>query len=122
MTDKLEISIMPINEDYDPSDDRWLDQVSELVNDLQQDVGKVSKEVQTEEGKKGGVEILKMILDSKDIFSAAADAFKTWISRDQKRELEISIQRGKKTLKYRVSSNRMDKDDIRNFMEMALKS
>lgn len=121
-TTEVQFKIEPINEDYDPSDDRWLDQVNELVNDLQSDVGNVHKEVQAVEGKKGGVEALILALGSAGAITAAVDMFKTWISRDQSRELEISVERGGEVQTFRVSGSRMDKDDIRNFMESAFKS
>ncbi len=121
-TTEVRFKIEPINEDYDPSDDRWLDQVNELVNDLQSDVGNVHKEVQAVEGKKGGVEALILALGSAGAITAAVDMFKTWISRDQSRELEISVERGGEVQTFRVSGSRMDKDDIRNFMESAFKS
>ncbi len=121
-TTEVQFKIEPINEDYDPSDDRWLDQVNELVNDLQSDVGNVHKEVQAVEGKKGGVEALILALGSAGAITAAVDMFKTWISRDQSRELEISVERGGEVQTFRVSGSRMDKDDIRNFMESAFKN
>ena len=119
---EVRFRIDPINQDYDPSDDRWLDQVNELVSDLQRDVGNMHKEVQAVEGKKGGVEALILALGSAGAITAAVEMFKAWISRDQSRELEISVEHGGETRTVRVSASRMDKDDIRNFMESAFKS
>ncbi len=118
-TTEVRFKIEPRNDDYDPSDDRWLDQVNELVSDLQHDVGNVHKEVQAVEGQKGGVEALILALGSAGAITAAVDMFKAWISRDQSRELEISVERGGEVQTFRVSGSRMDKDDIRNFMESA---
>ncbi|MBN2343845.1 MAG: hypothetical protein JXX29_13455 [Deltaproteobacteria bacterium] len=116
----LEFVITPVNDNYDPSDDRWLDQVTGLLNDLQAEVGDVRKEVTPQDGKKGGFEAIILALGSAGAISAAVEMFKSWISRDKRRELEISIERDGKKETYRISSNRMDKDDIRFFMEKAI--
>jgi hypothetical protein len=116
------IQIEPVNEDYDPSDERWLDQVNELVDDLERDVGKVDKVEPALKDKKGGAEALILALGSAGAITAAIDMFKAWISRDQHRELVLSIERKGETQTFRVSGNRMDKNDIRQFLESALNS
>lgn len=58
MQSNLEIIIEAHNENYDESDDRWIEQVDELILDCQKEAGEVRKEVQAVEGKKGGVEAI----------------------------------------------------------------
>ncbi len=119
MANQIEFIIQPLNEDYDPNDDRWINQVNDLLMDLQRGVGNVRKEVSPIPGKKGGLESLILSLGSGELITAAIEAFKAWINRDKNRILEISIMRDGKEEIYRVSSNRMDKADIRNFMNAA---
>jgi len=118
---EVQFQISPVNDDYDPNDDRWLDQVNELVFDLQKEVGDVRQESTAVEGKKGAVAGLILALGSAGAIKAAADMFKTWLDRDQSRELIITVKRNGKTETYKVTGNRMDKDDMRMFMEAALK-
>jgi len=119
---EIKFQISPINDDYDPNDDRWLDQVNELVYDLQKEVGDVHQESTAVEGKKGAVAALILALGSAGAIKAAVDMFKTWLDRDQSRELIITVERNGEIETFRVSGNRMDKEDMRLFMEAALKS
>ena len=121
-TAEIKFRIEPINEDYDPNDDRWLSQINQLVLDLEEGVGRVNKEANPTVGQKGALEFLSIVLGSKDLIAGAVDMFKDWISRDQKRELVISVERDDKIEKITVSGSRMDKADIRAFMESALKN
>ena len=117
---EVRFNIAPFNESYDQNDHRWLEQVNDLVCDLQHDVGNVHTEVHSVKGMKGlEVEALILALGSAGAITAAVDMFRAWISRDQSRELEISVEREGETQTFRVSGNRMDKDDIRKFMESA---
>ncbi len=54
MENNIEIIIEPHNDDYDPSDNRWLAQVNDLVSDCEREVGEVRKNVTPVEGQKGG--------------------------------------------------------------------
>lgn len=119
---EIQFQISPINDDYDPNDDRWLDQVNELVYDLQKEVGDVHQESTAVEGQKGAVAALILALGSAGAIKAAVDMFKTWLDRDQSRELIITVKRNGKTETFKVTGNRMDKEDMRSFMEAALKS
>ncbi len=119
---QVRFRIEPSNADYDPNDDRWMDQVNDLVNELQIEVGEVHKEQTAVHGMKGGMEVLELILGSVDVVSSAVDMFKAWLGRDQSRSLEISIERDGKVEKIAVSGNRIDKEDMMKFMEAAFQS
>ncbi len=119
---QVRFRIEPSNADYDPNDDRWIDQVNDLVNELQSEVGEVHKEQTAVSGMKGGMEVLELILGSVDVVSSAVDMFKAWLSRDQSRSLEITIERDGKKETISVSGNRIDKEDMMKFMEAAFQS
>ena len=119
---EIQLQISPINDDYDPNDDRWLDQVNELVYDLQKEVGDVHQESTAVQGQKGAVTAMMLALKGSGAIKGAVDMFKAWLDRDQSRELILTVKRDGKTETIKVSGNRMDKDDMRMFMEAALKS
>ncbi len=119
---QVRFRIEPSNEDYDPSDDRWIDQVNDLVSDLQSEVGEVHKEVEAVEGKKGGMEVLELILNSVDVGGHAVDMVKAWLDRDKSRVMELSIMVDGKEKKIKVSGNRVSKEDLMVFMEAAFES
>ena len=120
MQSNLEIIIEAHNENYDESDDRWIEQVDELILDCQKEAGEVRKEVQAVEGKKGGVEAIILALGSAGALTAAVDIFKAWISRDRSRSLKLKITTSEGVQEWDVSGNSMDKDVIEKFMQAAL--
>ena len=118
----VEFRLTASNSDYDPGDDRWLDQVAQLIEDLNDTADEVRKDTTPVAGRKGGeVEAIILALGSAGAISAAVEIFKAWLARDQKREIEISVQSGDDTKTVRVSANRMDTDTVTTFMEHALK-
>jgi hypothetical protein len=120
MQSKIEIIIEAHNENYDESDDRWIDQVDELIADCEREAGEVRKEVQAVEGKKGGVEAIILALGSAGALTAAVDIFKAWILRDRSRNLTLKITTPEGVQEWVVSGNAMDNDVIEKFMQTAL--
>ena len=120
MQSNIEITIEAHNENYDESDDRWIDQVDELIADCEREAGEVQKEVQAVEGKKGGVEAIILALGSAGALTAAVDIFKAWILRDRSRNLTLKITTPEGVQEWVVSGNAMDNDVIEKFMQTAL--
>ncbi len=120
MENNIEIIIEPHNDDYDPSDNRWLAQVNDLVSDCEREVGEVRKDVTPVEGQKGGVESLILTLGSAGALTAAVDIFKGWIARDRNRSLKLKITTPEGVQEWEVSGNAMDKEVIEQFMKAAL--
>ena len=120
MQSNFEIIIEAHNENYDESDDRWIDQVDELIADCEREAGEVRKEVQAVEGKKGGVEAIILALGSTGALTAAVDIFKAWILRDRSRNLKLKITTPEGVQEWVVSGNAMDNDVIEKFMQTAL--
>lgn len=76
--------------DYDPEDGRWRDQVSELINGLDSEVGDVRREYTPVDDTKGGVASVILALGTAGAFTAAAEYFRSWLGRDKSRRLELS--------------------------------
>ena len=118
MEANVKFRIEPQSDKYDHSDDRWIDQVSGLKQDVRREVGGISREVEIEEGKKGGVESIILALGSAGAITAAVDIFKAWLSRDRTRSMEVSFEVEGRETKIKVSGTTSD-EDIRKFMEKA---
>ena len=86
----FELSLAPQTSRYDPEDDRWRMQVTELLVGLQQEVGGVRRDSTASEGTKGGAEQLIVALGSAGAFTAAVEFVKAWLARDRTRSLQIS--------------------------------
>ena len=86
----LELVIEAKTDRYDPTDDRWRGQVSQLHTSLREEVGGVRRERSAVPGTKGVVETVILALGSAGAFTAAVECFRAWLRRDRTRSLEIS--------------------------------
>ena len=86
----FELSIAPQTSRYDPEDDRWRVQISQLLLGLQQEVGGVRRDSIPSAGTKGGVESIVVALGSAGAFTATVEFVRAWLGRDRSRSLEIS--------------------------------
>lgn len=86
----FELLIEPGTGRYDPDDERWRRQVSDLYRDLDRDVGDLRRERAPVPGTKGAVESIVLALGSAGAFTVALDFFRAWLARDRSRSLDIS--------------------------------
>ena len=105
--------------DYDPLDDRFVDQVQGLLQDLQREAGEVRKEVTPVPGMKGGISEFVVLLKSIGAIGAAVDVIRAWLGRDRSRSLEIKVRKGDKSVSVRLSAVDMDEERLRKFMSDA---
>ena len=120
MANKFEIQIDPISEDYDPNDDRWIEQINDLIDECQQEAGDVRMESTPEDGKKGGFEEIFLLLDSSAAIGHAFDIFKAWVLRDRTRTLKIKINDGEDVKEMELSGKGFNKEDLEKYMMMAM--
>lgn len=116
----LEVVIEAQSADYDASDERWIDQVGQLHDDLQRGAGDVRKEVVPQQGRKGGAEAVILALGSAGAITAAAEMFKAWLARDRGRGLKLTIKRGGETEEFEITGEGMHASVIEKFMNAAL--
>jgi hypothetical protein len=84
----FELVVEPRNDQYDPDDDGWRDQVATLYADLDAQVGTVPR-ARPVEGAKGAVDQLIIALGSAGVFGAAVDCLRAWLGRDRDRRIEL---------------------------------
>jgi hypothetical protein len=84
----FEVAVEPHNDQYDPDDDRWRDQVATLYTDLHAQVDTVRRGHPVE-GAKGAIDQLIIALGSAGAFSSAVDCLRTWLERDRDRRINV---------------------------------
>lgn len=115
---EAELVLEATSEKYDPMDDRWQDQVAELLSELNRGAGKVRQESETVDGKKGAVATIILALGSAGAITAAVEIVKAWLARDQTRILRF--KRNEDVLE--ISANRMSEETVREFAMKAFES
>jgi hypothetical protein len=86
--DPFKLTVNPRNDQYDPDDDRWLDQVTLLHQALDAQVDVIRRQRQVP-GAKGAVDQLIIALGSAGAIQAAVDCFRAWLARDRDRRIDI---------------------------------
>lgn len=85
------LSIEPLSGSYDESDERWLHQVVDLVDQLREEVGVVQRRHEAAPGKKGAVDTMVIALGSARAFQAAVQVFRAWLARDVSRRMRLVV-------------------------------
>jgi hypothetical protein len=96
---------------YDTDDDRWLDQVADLVGELRVETGALEVNRTTVPGTKGTIDQLILSLGSAGVFTTALDVLRIWLARDKTRSVELSyVDREGKQQRLNVTATHADKD------------
>jgi hypothetical protein len=90
MDGQVELRLEPRSGRFDPSDDRWLDQVGGLVAELRSEVGGVATHRTLEPGTKGGFDSIVVPLVSAGGLTAMIELVRSWLTRDRTRSLKVS--------------------------------
>jgi hypothetical protein len=87
----MEIELDVFSERFDPHDDRWLDQVAQLVTDLRREVGEAGRHADPSPGMKGSdFGPIVVYLSSAGAFMAVAEVLKAFINRDRGRSIRAT--------------------------------
>jgi hypothetical protein len=92
MGDNLDINLVPHSDRYDRDDDRWLDQVADLVHELRVETEAIKVSRDPVAGTKGSLDQLVLSLGSAGVFTTALDVMRIWLSRDRTRSIELKYQ------------------------------
>lgn len=82
MGGQVELRLEPLSGRFDVHDDRWLDQVSGLVDELRAEVGDVATRRTPEPGTKGGIDALLIPVVSAGGLTAVVELVRSWLTRD----------------------------------------
>lgn len=112
----MKIELEPSSERFDPLDDRWLDQVAQLMTDLRHEVGEVSRCNEPTPGMKG-VDLGAIIVNLEPIitslgpvsaFTAVAGVIKAFIARDRGRSIRAKWQENGHLREIEIRGNNVD--------------
>ena len=109
----FKLTVDPRNDQYDPDDGRWLDQVSMLYRALDASVDVVRDQRQAP-GAKGAVDQLIVALGSAGAFQAAIECFRAWLDRDRDRRIDITWDSGGVAHSVTLTGEAVDTDTIRD--------
>jgi Effector Associated Constant Component 1 len=90
MAGEVTIGLVPNSARYDVDDDRWRDQVTELMRELRSETGALSIERTPVQGTKGSIDSLVLALGSAGVFTTALDVLRAWLARDKTRSVELT--------------------------------
>jgi hypothetical protein len=112
----FEVAVEPHNEQYDPDDERWRDQVATLYTDLHADVGTVVRGNPVE-GTKGSIDQLVIALGTAGAFTAAVDCLRAWLERDRYRSVDVKWTENGAPRSVRLTGDAVDAGAIREIAE-----
>jgi hypothetical protein len=84
----FEVVVEPRNDQYDPDDEGWRDQVAALYAELNDSVDTVQRSHPVA-GAKGMVDQLIIAMGSAGVFTAAVECLRAWLGRDKDRRIEL---------------------------------
>jgi hypothetical protein len=112
------IAVDPRNDQYDPDDERWLDQVTGLYRELGTEVG-VAREGRPVPGAKGVADHVTIALSSAGAFHAAVMCFRAWLGRDRDRRIHIRWDDGGVERSVTLSGDAVDAETVREIAKAA---
>jgi hypothetical protein len=115
----FEVAVEPYNDQYDPDDDRWRDQVAMLYTDLDAQVDTVRRGHPVE-GAKGTIDQLIIALGSAGAFNAAVNCLRAWLERDRDRRIDVKWDENGVERSVRLTGETVDVDTIREIAKAAV--
>jgi hypothetical protein len=116
----LRLTVDARNDQYDPDDDRWLDQAGTLYRQLRTEVDVVPGG-EAVAGAKGAVDQLVVALGSAGAFNAAVLCFRAWLGRDKDRRIELKWEDGGVERTVTLTGEAVDTATIRKLAMLAAK-
>ncbi len=115
----FELQIEPVTSRFDPDDDRWRAQVSQLYSGLGDEVGGVRREHVSIPGAKGEIATVILSLGSAGAFTAMAEYLRAWLGRDKGRSLDVSWTEDGEEHKVSIRGEAMDNASFQALAEAA---
>lgn len=115
----IELQLAPTSSAYPSSDQRWQNQVAQLLNDLRRNAGEVRKEITPVPGQKGGAEAIILALGTSGAITAAVAIFKAWLGRASDRAIRMKAKVGDRTVEIELSGANISEATLRAALGMA---
>jgi hypothetical protein len=115
----LELQLAPASSAFPSSDQRWQNQVAQLLNDLRRNAGEVRKEITPVPGQKGGAEAIILALGTSGALTAAVAVFKAWLGRATDRAIRMKAKVGDRTVEIELSGSNISESTLRAALGLA---
>ena len=115
----FEVVVEPRNDEYDPDDDGWRDQVAGLYADLDDSVD-TARQSRPVAGSKGAVDQLIIAMGSAGVFTAAVDCLRAWLSRDKDRRIDLRWTENGVERSMTLTGEAVDTETIREIAKAAV--
>ena len=115
----FEVAVEPHNDQYDPDDDRWRDQVATLYQDLDAQVDTVRRG-RPVEGTKGAVDQVIVALGSAGVFTAVVDCLRAWLGRDRDRRIDVRWVENGQERSVTLTGEAVDNRTVREIAKAAV--
>jgi hypothetical protein len=116
---QFEVAVEPRNDQFDPDDDRWRQQVATLYVELHAQVDTVRRG-RTVEGAKGTVDQLIIALGSAGAFQAVVDCFRAWLGRDRDRRIDVRWDENGVERSVTLTGESVDVETVRQLARAAV--
>lgn len=115
----LELQLAPASTALPTSDQRWQNQVAQLLNDLRRGAGEVRKEITPVPGQKGGAEAIILALGTSGALTAAVTIFKAWLGRAADRTIKMKARVGDRVVEVELSGTNISESTLRSALGLA---
>jgi hypothetical protein len=114
----FEMALDARSSDYRVDDDRWRDQVVDLVTELRQQVDVTGRGVPVP-GSKGTLDELVVALGSAGAFTAAVECLRAWLSRDRSRRIDVRWDENGEQRYVTLTGDAIDVESVREISRAA---
>lgn len=108
----LELQLAPTSSALPSSDQRWQNQVAQLLNDLRRNAGEVRKEITPVPGQKGGAEAIILALGTSGAITAAVAIFKAWLGRSGDRVITLKGKIGERAFEVELTGSNISESTV----------
>jgi hypothetical protein len=114
----FDVVVEPRNDQYDPDDDGWRDQVATLYAELDDSVDTVRRG-RPVAGAKGVVDQLVIAMGSAGVFTAAVDCLRAWLERDKDRRIDLRWTQGGEERSVTLTGEAVDNETMQELAKIA---
>jgi hypothetical protein len=117
----LEVVVEAASDQFDPNDPGWRAQLVALRKSLRDaDIDDVRREERPAPGHKAGFESILIALGTSGAITAAVEVFRSWLSRDRHRRVELTFKDGDREVTVAVDATTSSDATVESAMKAAL--
>jgi hypothetical protein len=115
----IELQIAPASSALPSSDQRWQNQVAQLLGELKRNAGEVRKEITPVPGQKGGAEAIILALGSSGAIAATVTIIRAWLARAADRSIRMKGKMGDKDFDIEITGANVSESTVQLLAKLA---